>query len=552
METTSKTNLLLHIETISNNASKCNLNFKNISKERKSIETVAEFLSITFEQAVLFSCLVELSLQRIVTLEFLAQHLNCSVLKLIVILNEFEILEQKKLIKRRVKTSKMQSSYNDIGFGVPHHVIESLRISDKNMLNQAIKYNFPNFLQQVKNLSNERENDLITHQQLMEDVKELILNNQHHVFIRYINQNVSQIENKCIALLLAFCRMKGVTSIEVDTLVESMFDDTSENMEFQRSILTGRNELMVSGIIYLENNEFANQKVVSLSKQTTAILNQEYPEIFTQEINSETLIKADSIVEKPLFFATDVKYQVDNLRKVLAEKQFNMFKKFARKQKICTGVTAIFSGFSGTGKTEAVYQIARETKRDVMMLDLSQTKSMWFGESEKQVQQIFDSYKKLLKASTIEPILFINEADGFFSKRLTLDSSSMSVGQTLNTMQNIMLQALENFEGILIATTNLTENLDSAFERRFLFKIEFPKPDSFIRTQIWKNRLPELSIQQAQLLGQRYELSGGQIDNMIRQLILWKVINPRMDTFALLSENCSKETGFSERKPIGF
>lgn len=187
-----------------------------------------------------------------------------------------------------------------------------------------------------------------------------------------------------------------------------------------------------------------------------------------------------------------------------------------------------------------------------MMLDLSQTKSMWFGESEKQVQRIFDDYKKLLKASAIEPILFINEADGFFSKRMSLDSTSRSIGQTMNTMQNIMLQALENFEGILIATTNLIGNLDSAFERRFLFKIEFQKPDSYIRTQIWKSRLPELTVKQTQLLGERYELSGGQIDNMIRQLVLRKVIDPRLDTFTVLSENCSKETGFSKRKTIGF
>ncbi len=552
METISENNLLIQIETISKNASKCNLDFKNMAQKKESVKIVAEFLSITLDQAVLFSCLVELSLQRMVTLDSLARHLKCSVLKIVVILNEFEVLEQKNLIKRRVKTVKKQPSYNDIAFSVPHNVIESLRTSDKNLLKQVLKYNLPNFLQQVMNITNEREHDLITSKQLMDELNELLISNQHHVFIQYLNKNISRIENKCIALLLAYSRLKGENLIEIDDMIDSIFDDIAENLEVQRSIVSGRNELIKSGIICLESNEFANEKYIALSKQTTSILYQDYPELFVQEIQSEGMMKASTITEKNLFFTNDIEYQINNLTKVLGEKQFNRFKRKAKQEKIISGVTAIFYGHSGTGKTEAVYQIARKTNRDIMILDLSQTKSMWFGESEKQVQKIFDDYKKLLKASTIEPILFINEADGFFSKRLGLDNISKSTTQTTNTMQNIMLQALEKFEGILIATTNLAENLDKAFERRFLFKIDFPKPDSAIRTRIWKNRIPELSFKQAELLGHRYELSGGQIDNMIRQFVLKKVINTRLDVFDALNESCSKERNLTERKRIGY
>ncbi len=115
-----------------------------------------------------------------------------------------------------------------------------------------------------------------------------------------------------------------------------------------------------------------------------------------------------------------------------------------------------------------------------------------------------------------------------------------------------MLQALENFEGILIATTNLTDNLDKAFERRFTFKINFPKPDSKARKKIWKCKLPALSETEAVVLGEKFEMTGGEIDVQIRQVILKRVLNKKVKLFDFLLESCSKDHGFSTRPRIGF
>jgi len=187
-----------------------------------------------------------------------------------------------------------------------------------------------------------------------------------------------------------------------------------------------------------------------------------------------------------------------------------------------------------------------------MMVDLSQTKSKWFGDSEKVVKKIFDDYRNLLRNSDREPILFINEADGFFSKRLELGNRGTSTDQTMNTIQNILLQALENFEGILIATTNLTGNLDGAFERRFTFRIEFPKPDAGARQKIWKSKLPELSDEETKRLAERFELSGGDIDVQVRQALLQKVLRKKVKLYDIVEENCRKDHGFGSRRKIGF
>jgi SpoVK/Ycf46/Vps4 family AAA+-type ATPase len=99
-----------------------------------------------------------------------------------------------------------------------------------------------------------------------------------------------------------------------------------------------------------------------------------------------------------------------------------------------------------------------------------------FGESEKKIKEIFDQYRDYAENSEIAPILLFNEADAVIGKRMEFTGDSRAVDQTENAIQNIILQEIENLKGILIATTNLTENMDNAFERRFLYKIEFSNP----------------------------------------------------------------------------
>ena len=112
---------------------------------------------------------------------------------------------------------------------------------------------------------------------------------------------------------------------------------------------------------------------------------------------------------------------------------------------------------------------------------------MYVGESEKNVRAIFDKYYDLRKKSKTEPILLLNEADQFLSARTT--SSASGSEKMHNQMQNIFLEQIERFDGILIATTNLLESLDKAFSRRFNYKIEFKKPNLKQRLQLWEKTI---------------------------------------------------------------
>jgi len=186
------------------------------------------------------------------------------------------------------------------------------------------------------------------------------------------------------------------------------------------------------------------------------------------------------------------------------------------------GIAAILYGEPETGKTESVYQMARETGRGIVHVNISEAKSMWFGESEKKIKEIFTKYARLCRGSVLKPILLFNEADAIFGKRK--EALKGSVDQTENAIQNIILEEMEKLEGILIATTNLASNLDPAFERRFLFKIRFSKPSLEVNEQIWRSKLGWLDAEGSKRLAASYAFSVGEIDNVVRKVAMEEVL----------------------------
>ncbi len=140
------------------------------------------------------------------------------------------------------------------------------------------------------------------------------------------------------------------------------------------------------------------------------------------------------------------------------------------------------------------------TGRDLVIADAAKLYSSWHGDTEKNVKELFETYQYLQCVSSNVPILLFNEADGFLSKRT--DVMRQAVDRIENRVQNLLLQALEDFEGIFIATTNLVGNMDAAFERRFLYKIKFQMPDLQTRAKIWMSMMPDLDWGEALILAE--------------------------------------------------
>lgn len=553
MENNLTQNLLNRLEGISSAALNCELDFNKLTDVRNDIREISSFLRITEDQAVFFSCLAELSFQRTVSLESLAKHLNCSVLRVITCMNEIEALENTGYIQKNLKRRARKHSYNDIGFTVPHYVIEALRKADPSMLESATKFDLPGFLKQASAIVDERFESILPTTQVVTEIEFLIARNGHIPYVTFIDSGLSEIISKCTMFAISYVRFKGQSKVNIDNFANALFDDLGEQLEFAQSLSSGNHELITKGFLQINTSEFDGEKHVSLTEKAAKVLYREYPALLVADNKNTGLLSHKTLTDKSLFFTGDVKEQVNAIEKVLRQNSFRSYRRALRKNKLSSGITAILFGAPGTGKTEVVYQIARKTGRDIMIIDLSETKSKWFGESEKVVKKIFDDYSALLKSCDTEPILFINEADGLFTKRIDLNTGrGTSSEQAMNTIQNILLQALESFEGILLATTNLTSNLDKAFERRFTFKINFTKPDSSVRKSIWKNKIPELTEAEALTLGEKFEITGGEIDVQVRQVILKKVLNKKVRIYDALVDCCNKDYGFSGKKKMGF
>jgi SpoVK/Ycf46/Vps4 family AAA+-type ATPase len=332
---------------------------------------------------------------------------------------------------------------------------------------------------------------------------------------------------------------------------DDLFEDKYCFRHIKSSLSDKYNELMELGLVENSNTDnFEDRESFKLTNAAKNELLGELNIIVKQVKNKKDLLLFSSLATKKMFYNESEHIQIEQLASLLKEENFKRIKERLADKSMRTGFACLFHGAPGTGKTETVYQIARETGRDIMLVDIAQTKSMWFGESEKKIKDIFDRYKVFVKESKIEPILLFNEADAVINKRQEIGSSS--VDKTENAIQNIILQEMENLDGIMIATTNLTQNLDKAFERRFLYKVEFNKPCLAAKKSIWQSIIPALSEQETEELASRYNFSGGQIENIARKCTVDSIILGKEPVFETLIFHCQNEMLTKNRQPIGF
>jgi len=168
------------------------------------------------------------------------------------------------------------------------------------------------------------------------------------------------------------------------------------------------------------------------------------------------------------------------------------------------GISVLFSGHPGVGKTMSGTVLARRLGLDIYEVDLSQVVSKWLGETEKNLSDVFDA------AEPGHVVLLFNEADSLFGKRTSDVKSSNDRYANLET--NYLLQRLERFGGLAILTTNLTSSIDQAFKRRFSYDVFFSFPSPDMRAELWRRTLPERARSATidfDALAERYELSGG-------------------------------------------
>lgn len=374
--------------------------------------------------------------------------------------------------------------------------------------------------------------------------------------LQFVKETASLIldeEYRIFFYSMCFDFYKG-TDTHLNTKILNVFEE-SQHYEIADTFMNENNILFERDLVEFLKKESLDNAEIAISYRAKELLLGENAKWYLKTAKGENIIEPNEIASKELFYSAEIAKQIDRLKSSLVEENLRSIQTRLGEKNLPKGIAVLLYGEPGTGKTESVYQIAKATGRKIFHVDISSSKSSWFGKSEKIVKKIFTDYKDLCKICKDEkdgklPILLFNEADGILSKRK--DATRGNVAQTENAMQNIILEEMEKLDGIMIATTNLAENLDSAFERRFLFKIKFENPSVEVKEKIWKSKLGWLNDADIATVAQNYDLSGGQIDNIVRKVTMDEVLTGEKPNFSELEDLCKSERIGSAKKKIGF
>ena len=537
--------LLGIIENVAIGAKESQLNDQFFIDHESNLKSLADSYDITPLQAALFAVCMENGAMKI-NFETMASYLHLSTIRMLGYGTDIDALVRRRLLNYcNVKEEDT--------IEIPSAVIKSLKRNEVYQMPKRAGLDASGMMEYMCMWFNDLEKEKVSVAEVREELDALIEENQQVAFAQKIKalglNTTGQTE------LLFFCH--SLLNCDDDEVHVSQFEDLCDNAVHasctKRALRSGRHYLMRMKLIEHHCvNGIADNTSFCLTQQAKLDLLSEFKLNFADE-NLANVINPDNLTAKELYFNNNVGRLVDELTSLLDPEKYNEIRTRMQQRGFRQGFTCLFHGGPGTGKTETVFQLARRTGRQVMVVDVPQIKSKWVGESEKNIKALFDRYRTLVQRCDKAPVLLFNEADAIIGIRK--QGAQNAVDKMENTIQNIILQEMESLDGILIATTNLTENLDSAFERRFLYKIRFEKPDVQVRSKIMHQMIPELPQRVADNFAARYEFSGGQIENIARKYTVNCILHgDAADLQSALEELCANECLEQQEgvKKIGF
>lgn len=487
-------------------------------KAKGSYEFIAKTLGITDKQAVILSLLTNCDLECGQDFDDIAKFTRCLPIKLLGYLNDIDELMRLGYIESESKHNNRRN------YIVTTEAVEAFKGNKKVQPPKTVASSVCELLEMAGLAFDKHEKGRYNQKQLTERLKMILNANTSFNFTKaLLAYDFAEID---FTLVMYLC-FKLVVEND-DTLYRHELDAAFDRIlvrTVSRCISNGITEAQKVGLVeWVNQNGMSDHSCIRLSnKAKSNLLSEAGIKVDKNANKGHGVILHKEIIAKKMFYNSTEQHQVDRLKSLLENKQFASVCKKLKTRGMRTGFACLFYGKPGTGKTETVLQLAKATGRDIVQVDIPQIKSMWVGESEKNVKAIFDNYRMVVKNSKVAPILLFNEADAVLGTRM--ETTRSSVDKMENAMQNIILQEMEDLNGIMIATTNLSDNLDKAFERRFLYKVKFENPSLEAKASIWQSMIPDLSREQAEDLAEHYDFSGGQIENIARKKNVDDILN---------------------------
>ena len=545
-------NIILALETIYKTAEKSELKLDVFATIPVEIKRVCDYFEVnTIEAILLATCFVK-SCFNAVELPEIIKHFGLENHSFLIYLENFNLLTFKSIV---IKTENRNSENN---YKLSQHIYDYIlaqKSIPKELLEIKIKENtFSEFLSDMDILSNLKDDEKINYYYFIQKLKDLLNANIHFKLTEFAIKNLELVDSFVFfdTILDAMNCGENDFNTSLQSTVDDFYERKRDSFKYINNFLEEKTTLNLLDLIEKDSNSFSNRHRIQLTQKAVFML-KEWEGISLEfvEKKDKRLIYHDQIQKRNLFYNSGEELQLEPIKKSFSNTAFTILQSRLKSKNMSAGITVLLYGSPGTGKTETVYQLAKKHNRPIFKVEISETKSMWFGEIQKLLKKIFTDYYNFKKTQKICPILLFNESDAIIGKRKSAGSSSVS--DTENAIQNVLLEELENFDGILFATSNLVANLDSAFERRFLFKVKYENPSTENAAKIWRSKLPILSENEALQLASQFSYSGGEMENIARKSIMDEIVFGTKPNFERILSFCENEKWNSKPKnTIGF
>ena len=543
----SNLDLLSAIEQIVEKANYSGLSSEFYRKADRYIKYVAEKLELTKEQSVMMALFIDQSDSREITISDFSNYLGCRTTRIIRYMPEIDMLEKRELII-------CKRNDNRITYRVPMEVIEAFKQNKKFKVRDCSGLSCRELFGEIEKIFELRRNNELTFSAAADKINHLFDCNTHLLYVQKVRSYKMSEPDEMLLILFSHLFVNNNDNDVSIYQINHLYDDAGIWSLVLSDLNDGSHILLLEKIIEKNYNDgFVDR---SSFRMTAKAKRDFFSELNLSSINEDNMrndvIKFGEITPKKLFYGDNVSRQIAELGKLLEDSEYKIICSRMREKGFRCSFTCLFYGEPGTGKTETALQLARQTKRDIFQVNISQIKKKFVGESEKNIQLVFDTYRNLVKQRSICPILLFNEADAIIGKRR--EGAERAVDKMENSIQNIILQEMENLDGILIATTNLVQNMDKAFERRFLYKIKFEKPTIAARMCMWHEMIPALKDDDIRTLATKYDFSGGQVENIARHYTIANILHGEpVNLIEALSSYCDSERLENEKhNKIGF
>jgi ATP-dependent 26S proteasome regulatory subunit len=513
------------------------------------IKSLLQFFKISYEELVVLSLLIEGGIrQEEQGIDAFLEYFGGGLSGLKDINQALHNLISKGYVVATTK-NKFSKTLIKQTFEVDEKVYEALLNNKKERLEFKPAENFTKLLKNINEIYEKRTGGCYDAETMRKRIEQELSLAKKCDELDWLNSYTElALEDKILFLFAAYSHQKNEEQIDLEYHIKQIEDNFTKQKAFRDSIANKTSMLIMNDLLLKAEDGFVFDEFVGLTEKAIhALFQKESNKAKKKTFSTATILQPEDIFLEELFYNESEWSQINTIEKILSKEKHQLVVNQLVENGLAKGISIIFNGSSGTGKTATAKRLAKITNRPLFCVDVEKIANKWIGDSEKNTKKIFDEYYEFSNQCELTPILFFNE-DSIFSKRVEVGHSS---DRTHNSMQNILLEQMERFTGISIVTSNHAEKLDKAFERRFLYKVEFEKPTKETQYSLLSNAFQNIPSLTINTVLENYSFTGGQIYNIKKKYIMQCIIDDE-DLESLFIRLCKEEIKTTISTKIGF